>query len=47
MRTVMRGSPAEVAAISTQDAFLQSNMKGKDMEQMCRSLRLAEPDSSS
>jgi hypothetical protein len=43
MRTVMSGSPAEVAAVSTQQAFLQDSMKGRDMEQLCRSLRVAEP----
>lgn len=41
IRTVMQGSPAEVRAVSTQQAFLQDNMKGRDMGQLCRKLSVA------
>ena len=40
LRTVMTGSAAEIAAVSTQQAFLQDGMKGRDMAQVCRSLRI-------
>lgn len=41
LRTVMHGSPTEVEAVSTQQAFLQDNMKGRDMKQLCRKLSIA------
>ena len=40
LRTVMQGTPEQVAAVSTQQAFLQPQMKGRDMVQLCRSLRV-------
>ena len=43
LRTVMTGNAAERAAVSTQQAFLQDSMKGRDMEKVCRSLRVALP----
>jgi hypothetical protein len=40
LHTVMQGSPTEVEAVSTQQAFLQDNMKGRDMKQLCRKLSI-------
>jgi len=41
LRTVMQGSPAEVAAVSTQQPFLQEHLKSRDLGRLCHSLRVS------
>lgn len=44
LRTVMTGTPVERAAVSTQQAFWPDNLRGRDVQQVCRSLRIVQDD---
>ncbi len=44
LRTVMTGTPVERAAVSTSQSFWPENLKGRDVQQVCRSLRIVQDD---